>query len=63
MINKTPIITFIFLLKSTLFLAQTIVSTSPENKKIILEEYTGIHCTYCPDGHEIAQSLKDANPD
>ncbi|MDB9712716.1 Omp28-related outer membrane protein, partial [Flavobacteriaceae bacterium] len=22
-----------------------------------------IHCTYCPDGHEIAQSLKDANPD
>jgi hypothetical protein len=39
------------------------VSTSPENKKIILEEYTGIHCTYCPDGHEIAQSLKDANPD
>ncbi len=63
MINKTPIVTFIFLLKSTLFLAQTIVSTSPENKKIILEEYTGIHCTYCPDGHEIAQSLKDANPD
>ena len=63
MINKTPIITFIFLLTSTLFLAQTIVSTSPENKKIILEEYTGIHCTYCPDGHEIAQSLKDANPD
>ena len=63
MINKTPIITFIFLLTSTFFLAQTIVSTSPENKKIILEEYTGIHCTYCPDGHEIAQSLKDANPD
>jgi hypothetical protein len=63
MINKTPIITFIFLLTSTLFLAQTIVSTSPENKKIILEEYTGIHCTYCPDGHEIAQSLKDANTD
>ena len=51
MINKTPIITFIFLLASNLFLAQTIVSTSPENKKIILEEYTGIHCTYCPDGH------------
>ena len=61
--NKTPIILFIFLLTSTLVLAQTIVSTSPENKKIVLEEYTGIHCTYCPDGHEIAQSLKDANPD
>jgi hypothetical protein len=53
MINKTPIILFIFLLTSTLVLAQTIVSTSPENKKIVLEEYTGIHCTYCPDGHEL----------
>ena len=63
MINKTPIILLIFLLTSTLVLAQTIVSTSPENKNIVLEEYTGIHCTYCPDGHEIAQSLKDANPD
>ncbi|MDC1109385.1 Omp28-related outer membrane protein [Flavobacteriaceae bacterium] len=63
MINKTPIILLIFLLTSTLVLAQTIVSTSPENKNIVLEEYTGIHCTYCPDGHVIAQSLKDANPD
>jgi thiol-disulfide isomerase/thioredoxin len=43
--------------------SQTIVSTDSENKKVILEEYTGIHCTYCPDGHEIAQSLKDQYPD
>ncbi len=42
--------------------SQTIVSTSPENKKVILEEYTGIHCTWCPSGHEIAQSLQDSNP-
>ena len=63
MSNKTPIILVIFLFFSSFVDAQTIVSTSPENKKIILEEYTGIHCTYCPDGHEIAQSLKDANPD
>ena len=63
MSNKTPIILVIFLFLSSFVDAQTIVSTSPENKKIILEEYTGIHCTYCPDGHEIAQSLKDANPD
>ena len=53
--------TFLFLW--SFVAAETIVSTNPENKKIILEEYTGIHCTYCPDGHEIAQSLKDANPD
>ena len=63
MSNKTPIILVIILFVSSFVAAQTIVSTSPENKKIILEEYTGIHCTYCPDGHEIAQSLKDANPD
>ena len=63
MSNKTPIILVIILFVSSFVAAQTIVSTNPENKKIILEEYTGIHCTYCPDGHEIAQSLKDANPD
>ena len=63
MLNKTQIILVIILFISSFVAAQTIVSTNPENKKIILEEYTGIHCTYCPDGHEIAQSIKDANPD
>ena len=43
-------------------IAQTIVSTNPENKNVILEEFTGIYCTYCPDGHAIAQAIKDANP-
>lgn len=43
--------------------AQTIVSTTPENKKVILEEYTGINCVFCPDGHAIAQAIKDANQD
>ncbi|GHC56274.1 T9SS type A sorting domain-containing protein [Ulvibacter litoralis] len=41
---------------------QTIVSTSPENKKVILEEFTGIYCVYCPQGHAIAQAIQDANP-
>ncbi|WP_310992527.1 T9SS type A sorting domain-containing protein [Aequorivita marina] len=43
--------------------AQTIVSTSPENRNVILEEFTGIHCVYCPSGHQIAQGIKDDNPD
>ncbi len=43
--------------------AQTIVSTSPEDRKVVLEEFTGIHCVYCPQGHVIAQGIKDANPD
>tara|TARA_R110000787_G_scaffold96415_1_gene199717 strand:+ start:24403 stop:26097 length:1695 start_codon:yes stop_codon:yes gene_type:complete len=42
---------------------QTLVSTSPENKKTVLEEFTGIHCTFCPDGHAIAQEIQDNNPD
>ena len=62
MSNKTPIIVVIFLFTSIFVVAQTIVSTNPENKKIILEEYTGIYCTYCPDGHAIAQALKDQYP-
>ena len=42
--------------------AQTIVSTNPENKNVILEEFTGIYCVYCPQGHAIAQAIKDSNP-
>ncbi|MGB0429878.1 MAG: Omp28-related outer membrane protein [Bacteroidia bacterium] len=42
-------------------MAQTFVSTSPEKKNAVLEEFTGIYCTFCPDGHKRAQELKDAN--
>ena len=42
--------------------AQTFVSTSPENKNVILEEFTGITCTFCPAGHLIGQDLHDASP-
>ena len=44
-------------------LAQTIVGTDPENKNVVLEEFTGIHCGYCPQGHAIAQQIYDAHPD
>lgn len=46
----------------TMMFAQTIVSTTPENKKVILEEFTGIHCVYCPQGHAIAKQIMDSNP-
>jgi hypothetical protein len=42
---------------------QTIVSTSPENKKVVLEEFTGIKCVFCPQGHAIAQAIQNNNPD
>lgn len=51
-----------FMLWAPFLGAQTIVSTAPENAKVILEEFTGIHCVFCPDGHAIAQAIQDANP-
>jgi len=43
-------------------IAQKWVSTSVQNKNVILEEFTGIHCGYCPDGHRLANTMVDANP-
>jgi len=43
--------------------AQTIVGTDPENKNVILEEFTGINCPNCPAGHVIGQAIYDAHPD
>lgn len=42
--------------------AQLPVSTSPENKNVVLEEFTGIHCGFCPDGHLKANNFAAANP-
>ena len=38
-------------------------SSTAESKNVILEEYTGIYCGYCPDGHKRAQEYHDAHPD
>lgn len=43
--------------------AQSIVGTDPENKNVVLEEFTGINCGYCPLGHANAQSLYNSNPE
>lgn len=42
--------------------AQLPVSTTPENRNVVLEEFTGIYCGYCPDGHERANSLRSSKP-
>ncbi|KXN98844.1 hypothetical protein LS48_09845 [Aequorivita aquimaris] len=60
---KKLLISFVFTLVAFVTYGQTIVSTSPENKNVVLEEFTGIHCVFCPDGHAIAQGIQDANPD
>ncbi|MCX7697103.1 MAG: Omp28-related outer membrane protein [Bacteroidales bacterium] len=52
------VIVFFFLSLSS----QTIVSTSPQNKNAILEEFTGMYCSVCPTGHRISDEIKNANP-
>jgi hypothetical protein len=42
--------------------AQTLVSTTPENKKVLIEEFTGTGCPNCPSGHTMAENLLTANP-
>lgn len=42
--------------------AQQYVSTEPANRNVILEEFTGRNCGYCPDGHYIANGIMANNP-
>ena len=56
------LLTIALALVTTISFAQTFVSTTPENKNVVLEEFTGIYCGFCPDGHVIGQGLHDANP-
>jgi len=51
------------LFTATSLFAQLPVSQTAENKNVVLEEFTGIYCTYCPDGHKRAQDIKDGSPD
>lgn len=39
------------------------VSTEVQKKKALLEEFTGIHCGYCPQGHAIGNRLIAAQPE
>ena len=48
---------------ATAQITDTIVSMTPSNRNVLLEEYTGVNCTWCPDGHRMANELKATNPD
>lgn len=39
-----------------------LASTSPQNRVSVLEDFTGVRCGYCPDGHVRAKAVADANP-
>ncbi len=38
------------------------VSTTPENRNAVIEEWTGIHCGYCPTGHAAVQTAITNHP-
>jgi thiol-disulfide isomerase/thioredoxin len=52
----------LLLLLPTAAMAQSLVGVEPENRTALLEDFTGIHCGYCPDGHAIMASIEEANP-
>lgn len=39
-------------------MGQSLVYTTPENRTALLEEFTAIHCGYCPEGHVISANLE-----
>ena len=56
-------ILILFLFCSSMLNAQTIVSTTQENKKAIVEKFTGINCNYCPCADVTINNAISANPD
>ena len=66
-LNSTTMKKFTFALMALLAFtfslkAQQFVSTEPTNRNVIIEEFTGRGCGYCPDGHRIANELMAAHP-
>ncbi|MCO4818713.1 MAG: Omp28-related outer membrane protein [Bacteroidetes bacterium] len=41
----------------------TMASMEKSNRNAVLEDFTGVRCGYCPDGHRIANDLLLNNPD
>lgn len=42
--------------------AQLPVSQTPEKKRVVLEEFTGKTCVWCPAGHLVAANMKEEDP-
>lgn len=56
------IFAFILMMAALQLSAQQFVSTVPQNKNVIIEEFTGRSCPNCPDGHRIANAIMEAYP-
>lgn len=60
--KKQTILAGLFLSCFGLFAQPTFVDTLPQNKNVVLEEFTGINCGFCPDAHKIANKIAADNP-
>ena len=60
--NKNYLLLIVLFLCSLLVNSQTFVSTAPENKKVVAEELTGIHCYACPILHNALNEFSNSNP-
>lgn len=60
---KKIVLSFLGLFAAFAVGAQTpqFVSTEPANKNVIIEEYTGINCGFCPEGHKIVREYEEEN--
>ena len=36
------------------------VSTTPTNRNVVLEQFGGVACIHCPDGHKIVEEIRDS---
>lgn len=60
---KKAVLFFATLLTAGAMMAQTIVSTQVEKRNVLIEEFTGVGCGYCPDGHASANAICAQYPD
>lgn len=58
---KRSLINVLVLCTGAVF-SQTLTTTTPQPKNAIIEEFTGIKCSACPDGHKIAHEIQDSFP-
>ena len=59
---RTILLTLVVLSTVLTLSAQDIVTTKGQRKSVVLEEFTGLNCTFCPDGHRRAKLIQDAYP-
>ena len=58
----TPVAASILLLMPGMLAAQTLVGTTPQNRTVLLEEYTAINCGNCPAAHVVAGNIMSSHP-